>query len=174
MRAILAGLAALALAACSEAELAGAPEDAPGGYTLEVRANGDAQVFLVTGPDGRSTAGRAAGGVSALMDTEAARAFTVLPENEEPLPEVMSLRLPGLNLSIAAEGDTGEEGARVSINAGGRQVEVNARDNDAGDTERAHVRITGASESEARNFIAEADKLSPEVQSEMLAALGLS
>jgi len=174
MRGIFGGLAALALAACGEADLAGAPENAPGGYTLEVRANQDAQVFLVTGPEGQGAAARAAGGVSALMDTTQARAFTVLPENEEPLPEVLSLRVPGFDLSIGAEGNTSEEGARVSINAGGRRVEVNARDDGAGETERAHVRITGASEADARDFIAKADELSPEVQAQMLAALGLN
>jgi hypothetical protein len=168
---------ALCAAACSESELAGGPDasNPAGGYTLEVRADQDVQVFLVTAPDGRAVAGRATDGVSALMDTQEARAFAVLPAGEEPLPEVMALRLPGFDLSISAEGAASEaEGARVSINAGGRQVEVNARDDGAGETDRAHVRITGASEADARDFITKADELTPETQAEMLAALGLS
>lgn len=176
MRWMIAALA-LCAAACSETELAGGPDSTnpPGGYTLEVRADQDVQVFLVTAPDGRTTAGRATDGVSGIMDAEAARAFTVMPAGEAPLPEVMALRLPGFDLSIAAEGETGAaEGARVSINAGGRQVEVNAREDGAGESERAHVRITGASEADARDFISEADELSPETQAQMLAALGLN
>lgn len=176
MRWMIAALA-LCAAACSETELAGGPDsDNPaGGYTLEVRADQDVQVFMVTAPDGRMVAGRATDGVSSLMDGEAARAFTVMPASQEPLPEVMALRLPGFDLAISAKEDgSGEEGARVSINAGGRQVEVNAQDDGGGGSERAHVRITGASESDARDFVAEADDLSPAVQAEMLTALGLN
>jgi hypothetical protein len=174
MRGVLAGLAVLALAACSEADVANS-DNPPGGYTLEVRADDDVQVYLVTSPDGRTTAARATDGVSGLMDVEEARAFTVLPANEEPMPEVVALRLPGFDLSIAAEGaQTSSDSARVSINAGGRQVEVDARDSGGAETDRAHVRITGASEGDARDFINDAEKLSPEVQAQMLAALGLT
>ncbi|HRK63092.1 MAG TPA: hypothetical protein PLN53_01795 [Terricaulis sp.] len=176
MRWMIAALA-LCAAACSEPELAGGPDaqNPAGGYTLEVRADQSTQVFLVTGPDGRSVAGRAADGVSGIMDTEAARAFTVMPEGEEPLPEVMALRFPGFDLSVSGEGDASNaEGARVSINAGGRTVEVNAREDSEGVNERAHVRITGASEADVRDFISDADELSPETQAQMLTALGLN
>jgi hypothetical protein len=176
MRWMIAALA-LCAAACSEAELAGGPEsDRPaGGYTLEVRADQDVQVFLVTTPDGRTVAGRATDGVSGLMNAEDARAFAVLPQTGEPMPEVVALRLPGFDLSISAQEDgAGQEGARVSIHAGGREVQVNAQDNGAGESERAHVRITGASETDVRQFISDAEALSPAVQAEMLAALGLS
>lgn len=173
MRALFAGLTMLALAACGAPEMA---ERAPvEGYTLEVRAASDAQVFLVTAPDGRTAAARTAGGVSSLMDVEAARAFTVLPAKENTPPEVLAVRLPNFELSIAAEGDAaGEDGARVMINAGGRQIDINARDDGSAEAGRAHVRITGASAEEARDFVADAEELSPEVQAEMLAALGLS
>lgn len=170
MRGFLAAFAAVFLAACAVEQ-----HDQAGGYTLEVRAAGDAQVFLVTAPDGRAVAGRAADGVSALMDAEAARAFNVLPEGAEALPEVMALRLPGFELSIAAEdGDVeGADGARVSINAAGRQIQVNARDDDGGNNGRAHVRITGASADDARGFINDAEELSAEVKAEMISALDL-
>lgn len=175
LRALCAALAGIALAACS-ADMQVADTDPPGGYTLEVRAENDVKVYLVSAPDGRAAAGRSAGDVSGLMEPEAARAFTVLPEGEaSELPEVMALRLPGLDLSIRAEGDaSGAEGARVAISAGGRQVHVNAQDDGDGGNERAHVRIQGASEQEAREFIADADGLSAETQAEMLAALGLN
>lgn len=175
MRAVLAGLAALALAACSEENLAGGPtSDNPAGeYTLEIRAADDVQVFLITKPDGGTVASRATGGVSALMDADEARAFTVMPEGQATPPEVMSLRLPGFEIAINADGDSeSTENAQVSVNAGGRQVEVNASDN--GDNDRAHVRITGASEADVRDFIADAEELSPETRAEMLAALGLT
>lgn len=176
MRWVIAALA-LCAAACSEPELAGGPgsQNPAGGYTLEVRADKDVQVFLVTGPDGRSVAGRSTDGVSGIMDTQEARAFTLMPAGEEPLPEVMALRFPGLELSVSAEGEANNaEGARVSINAGGRTVEVNAREDGEGVNERAHVRITGASEADVREFISEAEALSPETQAQMLSALGLN
>lgn len=175
VRTLFAALAGLALAACGDAQMAGS-DDPPGGYTLEVRADNDVKVYLVTAPDGRAAAGRAAGDVSGLMEPEAARAFTVMPASEDSeLPEVIALRVPGLDLSIRAEGETSDaEGARIAINAGGRQVEIDAQDDGAGGNERAHVRIRGASEKEAREFIADAEELSAETQAEMLAALGLS
>lgn len=175
MRGVLAGLAVLTLAACSEADVANS-DNPPGGYTLEVRADQDVQVFMVTAPDGRTTAARATDGVSGLMDLEEARAFSVLPAaSEDAPPEVVALRLPGFDLSIAAEGNTNSaDGARVNINAGGRQVHIEAQDDGGTETDRAHVRITGASESDARDFIADAEEISPETQAQMLAALGLN
>lgn len=177
MRAVFAALAALALAACSEAEMAGGPESSnpAGGYTLEVRADQDVKVYLITDAEGNSVAGRATGGVSSLMDVEEARAFSVLPATDEaPPPEVMSLRVPGFEISIAADGDSGNsENARVQVNAGGRTVDVTAQ-GDGAENDRAHVRITGASEADVRDFIADAEELTPETRTEILAALGLS
>ena len=173
MRMIFAALAALALAACGEADLAGGPDarNPAGGYTLEVRATrgqGVSSPPLTAAPSQAN-----ADGVSALMDLEAARGFTAMPETAAP-PEVLSLRVPGFELSIGAEGDSSTtEGARVAINAGGRQVHVNAREDGDGGNENAHVRITGASETDVRDFITKADDLSPAIQAEMLAALGL-
>lgn len=177
MRALFAALAALALAACSSEEnLAGGPasDNPAGGYTLEVRADQDVKVYLVTDAEGNTVASRATGGVSSLMDVEEARAFNVLPATSEPPPEVMSLRVPGFEISIAAEGDSANsENARVQVNAGGRTVDVTAQ-GDGAENDRAHVRITGASEADVRDFIADAEELTPETRTEMLAALGLS
>jgi len=175
MRGVLAALAALGLVACGAGELAGGPasDNPAGGYTLEVRADRDVHVFLVTRPDGTSVAARATEGVSGLMEADAARAFTVLPvEGEDPPPEVLTFRVPGFDLSVSAAEGADAESARVSINAGGRKVEVDARD--SGGNDRAHVRISGASEADVREFVTDAEELSAETQAEMLAALGLS
>ncbi len=179
MRAVLAAFVALLAAACVEVkpgadggELAGGAD----GYTLEVRASGAEQVFLVTAPDGETVAGRAAGGVSALMDTAAIQALASVPvASDEQRQEVVALRLPGLNLSVSGDpSGTGGEGGRVSIDIGGHSVEVNADEGGPGEADdRAHVLIRGVPESEVREFIAKADQLSPAVQAQMLAALGL-
>ncbi len=147
------------------------------GYTLEVRAGEAEQVFIVTAPDGEIAAARAAGGASALMDAAALRTFLAAApaaegEGEEG-QEVVSLRLPGVELTVSGDGGAAD-GGRVSINAGGHRVEVDANEGGPGESDdRAHVRITGVPAGEAREFIAKADQLSPEVKAQMLAALGL-
>lgn len=170
-------LAALAAAGCvdvkpgSEGEFAGGPA---GGYTLEVRASQGEQIFLVTSPDGRAVAARAADGASALMDAAALGALPAM--SDEDMREVVSLRLPGVDLSVSGSPDNkGQEGSgRVSVNVGGRSVEVNASEGAPGETDdNAHVLIRGVDEAEAREFIAKADQLSPAVQAQMLAGLGL-
>ena len=151
--------------------------DAGDGYTLEVRANAGEQIFLVTSPDGHTVGGRAADGASALMDDSAIHQLgdMHIAENED-LQQVVSLRLPGLDLSVSGDPDSTDENGRgrVSINVGGHSLEVNASEGGPGeDDDRAHVRITGATESEAREFIAKADQLSPAIQAQMLTGLGL-
>lgn len=171
MRFILAALA-IGLAACSADIPAAAP---PGeGYLLEVRASEAEQTFMVTAPDGRMVAARASeDGASALLDAAGVQALSTAPPIEPPTHEVMVLRVPGVDLRISGDPEgTGEQGGRVAINVGGQSVEVNAEDGGGGD-DRAHVRITGASAETARNFIVRADALSPSVQAQMLAALGL-
>jgi hypothetical protein len=165
------------LAACdgsysSEADL----QEPAGGYTLEVRAEEEEQIYIVTAPDGRRTASRSADGVSSLLDSGAIQALGDLqPLNTEPQPEVFALRLPGVDISVAADEDNpNNESATVRVNAGGRSVHVDADEGGPGDSDdRANVRITGATESEARDFINDADELSSEVKSQMLAALDL-
>ena len=170
----------LVLAACdgsysSSSDLAGGDETA-GGYTLEVRAVEGVQTFIVTAPDGRQTASRVAEGASALLDGDAIQRLGPMePIQGEPNPEVFALRMPGVNISVAAdESDPNSESATVRVNAGGRTVHVDAEDGGPGENDdRANVRITGATESDARDFINDSEDISPEVKAQMLAAVGL-
>lgn len=177
MRVLIVGLAALA-AACS-AEV-GENSVAPGeSYTLEVRAAGGEQTYLVIAPDGRVVGARAAEGASALMDAERARAFAADPpaQGETP-PEVMSLRLPGLDMQINAdEDDANGDNGRVALSLGreGQNIVVNADEGGPGEADdRAYVRITGADRDAARDFINDAEELSADVKAQMLAALGIA
>ncbi|GAM98199.1 hypothetical protein U91I_01831 [alpha proteobacterium U9-1i] len=174
---IVASAAALtfAVSACDGAveTNGGAATPDPSGYTLEIRASNDEQLYLVTAPDGTSVGARAAGGASALMDASGIRQFTEAAPPEPMSEEVMSFRAPGVNFAISGDPDAdGEGGGAVAINIGGQSINVNAQE--GGETgDRAHVRIAGVSAQDARDFIAEADELSPDVQSQMLAALNL-
>ncbi len=179
MRAVLAVFALASVAACvdikpGDSDLAGAAAE---GYTLEIRANADEQIYLVTSPEGRTVAARAAEGASALMDEAASRALAAAAAPaSESMREVVSLRMPGINLSVSGDpDDKGQDGsASVSINVGGHSVEVNASEGGPGEADdRAHVLIRGVPESEVREFVAKADQLSPGVQAQMLAELGL-
>jgi hypothetical protein len=148
-----------------------------GGYTLEIRAGEGAQTFLIVAPDGRTIGARSAEGASALMDSERARALFADPPPQEEVSEVMGLRLPGFEMSVGGGGEdeNGENGqVRLSLGGDGQTVVVNADEGGPGEADdRAYVRITGADEDAVREFIASADTLSPSVQAEMLAALGL-
>jgi hypothetical protein len=88
---------------------------------------------------------------------------------------VFALRLPGVDISVAADEDNANsDSATVHINAGGRTVHVDAEDGGPGENDdRANVRITGATEEDARDFINDAEDVSAEVRSQMLAAVGL-
>lgn len=177
MRALLAALA-LALAACDGAATDSTESEAAApGYTLEIRASGEAHAFLITAPDGRVVGARAAEGASALMDQDTLRKFSAAApagEQADPGREVVSLRLPGVSLSVSGGEGGGGESGRVSINADGHSVEVNANEGGPGESDDvANVRISGVDEAEVRDFIAKADELSPAVQAQMLAALGL-
>lgn len=178
---IAAGLAALA-AACSVGPDGGqGPAAAPPaeGYTLEIVADEAAAraVYIVSHSDGRAVAARAERGASALADVAEAQAmaaasFGVMGETETPV----ALRFPGFQMSVAGkDGGAGGERVRIAINAGGREVLVDAQDPDAGsDAGRGTVRIVGVDEAEVREFIAEAEHLSDETRAQMLAALNLS
>jgi hypothetical protein len=176
MRVWIAGLAALAAACSADVNVDG--DAAPGeGYTLEVRATQGEQTYLVIAPDGRVVGARAAEGASALMNGDRARelAGDPPPQGDTP-PEVMSLRLPGINMQINADEGEGETGrANVSINAGEHSVIVHADEGGPGEADdRAYVRITGADQDAVRDFINDAEELSPQVKAEMLAELGIS
>lgn len=176
MRAWIAGLAALAAACSGEVTVDG--DTAPGeSYTLEVRATEGEQTYLVIAPDGRVVGARAAEGASALMNGDRARelAGDPPPQSETP-PEVMSLRLPGIDMQVNADEGEGESGrANVSINAGEHSVIVNADEGGPGEADdRAFVRITGADEDAVRDFVNDAEELSPQVKAEMLTELGIT
>lgn len=173
---LLAMAAPLILAACDGSYSTAATQEPAGGYTLEVRAVEGVQTYVVTGPDGRQTGTRVAEGASALMDASAIQGLGDMePLRDEPNPEVFSLRFPGVDISVAAdESDPNSESATVRVNAGGRTVHVDAEDGGPGENDdRANVRITGATEEDARDFINDAEDVSAEVKQQMLAALGL-
>jgi hypothetical protein len=181
MRAVIAVLA-LALAACDGATSVdtGDQSATPEGYTMIVRASDMEQTYLITAPDGRTVGARAAEGASALMDSNRAQALIgePPPRMSEEAPEVMSLRVPGFEMSISGtdEGEGEDENGQVklSIGAGRERVEVQADEGGPGeDDDRAFVRITGADEESVREFIDGAEELSPEVKAQMLAGLGL-
>lgn len=166
------------LAACSaEITTTGTGDDPTGGYTLQIVATDASETYYVTGPDDISAAARIVDGVSALIDSNEARlavgeARATAADLAAP-PERLAVRVPGFEMSIAAEDKgAGADGrARISINAGGRAVSVDANGSGA---DNAVVRITGADEGDARNFIRDADGLSSETKQQMLAALGLT
>lgn len=172
---VLTLLLPFALAAC-DASYSGATQAPAGGYTLEVRADENQQTYIVTAPDGRQTASRYAGGASTLLDASAIQALGEMqPLSSEPQPERIALRFPGVDISVSADEDNPDsESATVRVNAGGRSVHVDADEGGPGDADdRANVRITGATEDDARDFIDDAEHVSPEVKTQMLAALGL-
>ena len=176
MRVWIAGLAALAAACSADVDVDG--DAAPGeSYTLEVRATEGEQTYLVIRPDGSVVGARAAEGASALMNGDRARelAGDPPPQGEAP-PEVMSLRFPGIDMQINADEGEGETGrANVSINAGGHSVVVHADEGGPGEADdRAYVRISGADQDTVRDFINDAEELSPQVKAEMLGELGIT
>jgi hypothetical protein len=173
-------IAAVALAACAPdagvttADNAGV--EAPG-YTLDVFAHDAEQIYLVSHSDGRAAAARAQGATSEVLTPEAARAL--LTERQTALTgaegeEVVGVRGPGFSLSIKGDENAaeGEEGAvQIAVNTGQGGMTIDARDE--GENDHARVRITGADEATARDFINDAEELSPEVKAAMLASLRL-
>ncbi|MEZ6023652.1 MAG: hypothetical protein R3C16_09655 [Hyphomonadaceae bacterium] len=120
--------------------------------------------------------GRAADGASALMDVPAlVQALAATPASDAPRGEV-SMRMPGFSLDVDSDDGEADGGGRVAINigAGGRSVQVNADDGGPGNgDDRAFIRLTGLDADDVRQLITEADELSPSVQAQMLAELGL-
>jgi len=182
MRVLFAALAALTLAAC-EASVSSKGGEAAGadGYTMEVRANAHQQTYLIVTPEGRTVGAQAAEGASALMDATRAQALFSEPpprSSSEDVPEVFSLRLPGFDMSVRGrDDDTTEENGQVQLSIGGgngQQITVDADEGGPGEADdRAYVRITGADEEAVRDFINDAEELSAEVKTQMLAELGI-
>lgn len=180
MRWVIAALA-LGLAACDSSTSTSANSDgataAADGYTMEIRATEASQDYVIVAPDGRTVGARAADGASALMDTARAQALVAEPPPEgADVPEVFSVRLPGFEMAVSGteENANGDNGA-VNLRIGGEQnVIVRANEGGPGDADdTAFVRITGADEQSVRDFINDAEELSPEVKTQMLTELGL-
>lgn len=179
----LAALVALGLVAACDArdvEVNGVEVGEPGGYTVEIRASDLEQTYLILTPDGRTVGARSAEGASALMDGERAQALVAEapPRNDEEVPEVFSMRVPGFEMSVGAtEDDASGDNSQVNMRLGGgeQNIVVNADEGGPGEADdRAYVRITGMDENAVREFIAEADELSPAVQAQMLTELGFN
>jgi len=181
MRWLVAAAALTLVAACdgSGVEVNGVDVGEPGDYTVEIRASDIEQTYLIMTPDGRTVGARAAEGASALMDGTRAQALAAEepPRNDEAVPEVMSLRVPGFEMTIGGteDHDNGENGqVAMSIGGGRQNVVVHADEGGPGEADdRAYVRISGMNEEAVREFIAEADELSPSVQAQLLTELGL-
>lgn len=182
MRALFVCAAAVFVLACTDVQVDDANTElagGEGGYTLEIRASPAEQTYLIYAPDGEVVGGRSSGGASALLDADGVRALASEPAAaESDAVEVMSLRLPGFSMSVGGTDEDADGGnGRVALSIGGAEghnIEVNASEGGPGEgDDRAFVRITGADEAAVRRFIVEADELSPSVQAQMLAALGM-
>jgi hypothetical protein len=74
---------------------------------------------------------------------------------------------------VAGSSDHDQHGrGHVTMNVGGFSMEAEGNGDDGNG--RAHVHFAGLSAHDARHFITGADELSPQVQSQMLTALGLT
>jgi hypothetical protein len=145
--------------------------NAKGDYNLQVFAAGEAKIYLMSGPAGKTVAARAADGQSAIMPVADAQAL--LEKHTGALAatptggETVKIQVPFLGIDVVS--DESGDNAKVRINAGGQKVEVDA--NDAADL--AHVRVSGVDAASARDFINDAEGLSAETKAEMLKSMGL-
>ncbi|HVY85742.1 MAG TPA: hypothetical protein VG943_11450 [Caulobacterales bacterium] len=172
--------AAVTLAACNEGAHGpkGAPEAAAPGYTLDVFARNNEQIYLISHDGGRVAAARVVDKHSEIIQPAEAHQILDARQAEFRAPEhqAVNVQAGGFSLSISGDGDdkTGDAkngSAHIELNSGGHGVSIDAQGNDADG--RARVHVTGADEQSARSFINDADDLSPEVKTEMLHTLGL-
>ncbi|MBI1250806.1 MAG: hypothetical protein GC189_04970 [Alphaproteobacteria bacterium] len=178
MRFIMIVLAAAALAACtvetSTTTTATSGEAAaPGeGYVIELLADDDVQTFRITNPEGVIAAAQVSAGASAMVPAQTVQALfeTVSPGPPEDADVV--LRAPGFNLQVSGE-EGRDERAHVAINIAGKDILVDAQDHGPNGQERAVVRLSGVNAETARDFIDDAEDLSPDVKAELKAAAGL-
>jgi hypothetical protein len=167
-------VAFLALAMAAACDPGASVPSAAEGYTLELFARDGEQIYLVRHSDGRKAAARVVNGASALMDADQAQ--TLLSEGQaalrEPEKANVSIRAPGFSLQVADdEGGGSSERARIEINAGGKHFLIDAEEE--GEADRAVVRVDGADEEAARDFINEQAELSAQTKAQMLRAMGL-
>lgn len=180
MRTLIVALAAVALAACTSEvskavneKAAASPDQA---WTIQVVGDNEDNVMVVTGPGGKSAAARVTAGASSLLADAEAQGFLAEAQTAyeaDPPPEKVSIKAPGVSINVAADETAGENSGRgrVRIDVGGIQVHV---DGDEADGEgRGVFRMTGVNADTAREFIEDADDLSPEVKQQMREKLGL-
>ncbi len=175
MRIAIAAAMAGLLAACGAAA---PPPPVAEGYGIEVFATEDGGVvYLVRLPDGRAAAAQGVeGGESGLMPAETAADLVAQRMGlfGADNPEQLSMRLPGLALSIAdGEGAPGEP-TRIAVNIGGREMLIDVRGEGTEAGEQAAIRIRGASEDDVRDTIDTAVELSADTRAALYEAIGLS
>jgi hypothetical protein len=177
IKGLFAALAIGALSACTGSLETDVSENAaaPGeGWTMQVLGTEANQIYVVTGPDGKTAAARVQGGVSAMIPDGEAQ--TLMSEAQtafsRDLPdEKVSIAAPGVSIKVA--GDESVEGGRgsVRIAVGGVSIDVDG-DDSSGDG-RGTVRIAGVDGEAAHKFIDEAEGLSPDVKRQMREKLGI-
>ncbi len=176
-------LAAIPLAGCdgptvvvdgTQIEAAAPGEES---YALEVYVSEGDQIYLVTDTsDGTRAAARVSAGLSSFLDPAEARTLLSTRQGAmaTPTQEQVAVTLPGFSVRVQADdatADGGGENARVAVNLGGQEFEVNSTGD--GPTGQVQTRISGLSAEAARSMIVDMDELDPGVQQQMLDALGL-
>ena len=146
-----------------------------GGYDVTVFASGRHQLVVVTAPDGRSAAAQASGESSALLPWEETRMAVRAVERFERQDEDNPVRFeaPGVRVRASEEKQRKPEGgadpASLTLELGNLGFNLTADDRHA----LVQTRLRELSESNARRFILDADRLSPAVRDQMLGALRL-
>jgi hypothetical protein len=139
---------------------------------LEVRADEQAQVFVVSGSDGKTTAARVENDVSTLLSAEDAQAFlAAAPPAPAADGDKVTFRVPGLSIEAAGNGEDGGGAGSVKVNIDGKTIDIAGEG--SGEDGDATVRIAGVDADAARDFIEKSDGVSEEVKAQMRASLGL-
>lgn len=147
---------------------------AAGGWSAKVLGSDAEKIYIVARPDGMQVAARVEDGKSEIVDAgEAQAAFSnthaAIAADAKTGGEKVAIKLPGVELNVKADDAEGGP-ADVNIKAGGTTISVAADDRAGG---QAAVNLTGVKEEAARDFIDDAEGLSPEVKAQMKAKLGL-
>ena len=177
IKGLFAAFAIGALCACTgslEKEVSEHAAEPGEGWTMQVLGTDANQVYVVTGPDGKTAAARVQDGVSAMIPDDEAQ--TLLSEAQTALSrdlpdEKVSIAAPGVSIKVAAD-DT-EDGGRGSVRIAVGGVNIAVDGDDAAGDGRGTVRIAGVDGEAAHKFIDEAEGLSPEVKQQMREKLGI-
>jgi hypothetical protein len=79
-----------------------------GGYAVEVRANGEDHVYIVTAPDGRVASAQSVDGHSAMLDAahlQRALAAMPVPTTPDDGRDNVSIRAPGFSMHASGDDD---------------------------------------------------------------------